>query len=178
DRSPPRVCENPQEPTSWRIVFSIALFPIAATALFLLRLAKSRRIFYAQIECLCFRTGCTPSRPPAQVLSVRFYPLDSQRGLQRRPVVFEVGGWETGYFRRFVPAPYADGVFRKGQSLELGNFLGGEGAALQRKAAHRARRETREISGIGRAKVALCRDVQPHRFGHGRTKGRQQVLGA
>ena len=43
----PRVCENAQEPTSWRIVFSIALFPIAATALFLFRLAKSRRIFYA-----------------------------------------------------------------------------------------------------------------------------------
>ena len=42
----PRVCENAQEPTSWRIVFSIALFPIAATALFLFRLAKSRRIFY------------------------------------------------------------------------------------------------------------------------------------
>ena len=55
--SRPRVCENGQEPTSWRIVFSIALFPIAATALFLLRLAKSRRIFYAQTECLCFRTG-------------------------------------------------------------------------------------------------------------------------
>src|SRR5215467_11353374 len=55
----PRVCENPQEPISWRIVFSIALFPIAATALSLLRLAKSRRIFYAQIECLCFHTGLT-----------------------------------------------------------------------------------------------------------------------
>src|SRR5262249_37637430 len=61
DRCRPRVCENAQEPTSWRIVFSIALFPIAATALFLLRLAKSRRIFYAQIECLCFRTGWTLS---------------------------------------------------------------------------------------------------------------------
>src|SRR5215469_8647914 len=53
----PRVCENAQEPTSWRIVFSIALFPIAATALFLFRLAKSRKIFYAQIDCQCFRTG-------------------------------------------------------------------------------------------------------------------------
>ena len=44
------------EPTRRRIVFSIALFPIAAT-LFLFRLTKSRRTFYAQIECLCFHTA-------------------------------------------------------------------------------------------------------------------------
>jgi hypothetical protein len=44
-----------------RIVFSIALFPIAATALFLFRLTKSRRTFYAQIECLCFPTAWTLS---------------------------------------------------------------------------------------------------------------------
>ena len=50
-----RLCENAQEPTRWRIIFSIALFSIAATALFLFRLTKSRRNFYAQIECLCFQ---------------------------------------------------------------------------------------------------------------------------
>src|SRR5438034_11771120 len=101
--------------------------------------------------------------------SVWSRPLDSQRGLQRRPVVFEVRGWDTGNFGRFVPAPYADGVFGKGQSPELGDFLGGEGTALQLKAAHRARRETREIAWIGRTKIALCRDMQAHRLGHGRT---------
>jgi hypothetical protein len=57
DRSRPRPCENAQEPTRRRIVFSIALFLIAATALFLSRLTKSRRAFYAQIECLCFHTA-------------------------------------------------------------------------------------------------------------------------
>src|SRR5262249_3207992 len=62
--SGPRLCENAQEPAIRRIVFSIALFPIPATALSLLRLAKSRRIFYAQIECLCFHTGWTRSARP------------------------------------------------------------------------------------------------------------------
>src|SRR5262249_6983092 len=65
-RFPPRLCENAQEPTTRRIVFSIALFPIAATALFLIRLTKSRRTFYAQIECLCFHTASVePARSGA-----------------------------------------------------------------------------------------------------------------
>jgi hypothetical protein len=81
----------------------------------------------------------TPSRPPVQVSSVRFYPLDSQRGLQRRPVVFEVRGWDTGHLGRFVPAPYADGVFGKGQSTELGGFVRDEGPALRRLLPNRAR---------------------------------------
>ena len=38
-------------------MFSIALSQSRATALFLFRLTKSRRIFYAQIECLCFHTA-------------------------------------------------------------------------------------------------------------------------
>ena len=42
----PRPCENAQEPTMRRIVFFIAHFPIAATALFFFRLTKSRRTFY------------------------------------------------------------------------------------------------------------------------------------
>src|SRR5215472_5344601 len=54
---PAHLCENAQEPTRRRIVFSIAVFPTAATALFLFRLTKSRRTFYAQIECLCFHTA-------------------------------------------------------------------------------------------------------------------------
>jgi hypothetical protein len=56
---PPRLCENAQEPTRRRIVFSIALLPTAATALFVSTLTKSRRTFYAQIECVCFHTACT-----------------------------------------------------------------------------------------------------------------------
>jgi len=43
------------------IIFSIDLFPIAATAIFLFRLTKSRKTFYAQIECLCFHTTSTQS---------------------------------------------------------------------------------------------------------------------
>src|SRR5215470_5521167 len=58
-RKPPRLCENAQEPTRRRIVFSIALFPVAATALLLFRLTKLSRTFYAQIECLSFHTAST-----------------------------------------------------------------------------------------------------------------------
>src|SRR5215472_2844762 len=58
-RKPPRLCENAQEPTRRRIVFSIALSPMAATALFVFRLTKSRRTFYAKIERLCFHTAST-----------------------------------------------------------------------------------------------------------------------
>jgi len=47
DRFGSRLCENGQEPTRRRIVFSIALFSIAAIALFFSRLPKSRRTFYA-----------------------------------------------------------------------------------------------------------------------------------
>src|SRR5262245_3454724 len=53
----PRLCENTQELTRRRIVFSIALFPTAATALFVFKLTKSRSIFYAKIERLCFHTA-------------------------------------------------------------------------------------------------------------------------
>jgi hypothetical protein len=50
----PRLCENVQEPTRRRIVFSSVLLPTAATALFVSRLTKSRMTFYAQIERACF----------------------------------------------------------------------------------------------------------------------------
>src|SRR6516165_2431712 len=56
-RSGWRLCENAQEPTRRRIIFSIALFPTAATALSSLDLTKLRRTFYAQIERLCFHTA-------------------------------------------------------------------------------------------------------------------------
>ena len=57
------LCKNAQEPTRQRIIFSVALFLIAATAILVFKLTKSRRIFYVQIECLCFHTASTPSRP-------------------------------------------------------------------------------------------------------------------
>jgi len=41
------LCENAQEATRRRIIYSIALFPIAATARFLFRLTKFTRTFYA-----------------------------------------------------------------------------------------------------------------------------------
>jgi len=59
---PAHLCENTQDPTRRRIVFSIALFLIAAAAPFLFRLTKSRRTFYAQIEYLCFHTASVEPR--------------------------------------------------------------------------------------------------------------------
>ena len=61
----PRLCENTHEPTRRRIVSSIALSPIAATAPFVFRLTKLRRIFYAKIERLCFHTASTHDRRTA-----------------------------------------------------------------------------------------------------------------
>ena len=46
DRSGARLCENAQEPTRRRIIFSIASFPIAATELFFFGMMKSRKTFY------------------------------------------------------------------------------------------------------------------------------------
>src|SRR5215472_18402713 len=86
-RAPTRIEEPPwveavwnaQEPTRRKIVFSIALFLIAATALFLSKLTKSRTVFYAQIECLCFHTpsvasghSATPERTETSRLSQSF----------------------------------------------------------------------------------------------------------
>src|SRR6516162_8445330 len=56
---PAHLCENSQEPTRWRIIFSITLLPIAATAPFVFRLTKSGRIFYAKIKRLRFHTAST-----------------------------------------------------------------------------------------------------------------------
>ena len=52
-----------------RIVFSIAHFLIAATALFLFRLTKSRKTFYVQVECLCFHTAWTQSGHRRETIS-------------------------------------------------------------------------------------------------------------
>jgi len=46
DRFGSRLCENAQEPTRRRIIFSIASFPIAATELFFFGMMKSRKTFY------------------------------------------------------------------------------------------------------------------------------------
>ena len=56
-RNGARLCENAQEPTTRRIIFSITLLPIAATAPFVFRLTKSGRIFYAKIKRLRFHTA-------------------------------------------------------------------------------------------------------------------------
>src|SRR5205809_157118 len=53
----PRLCENAQEPTRRRIVSSIAFFRGRPPALFVFRLTKSRRTFYAQIERQRFYTA-------------------------------------------------------------------------------------------------------------------------
>ena len=70
----------------WRIVFSIAFFPIAAAVLFLFKLTKSRRTFYAQIERLCFQTASTQSGrsfgPTGQALLPQFGPWSRQRYLE------------------------------------------------------------------------------------------------
>jgi len=98
-----RLCENTQEPTSRRIVSSIALFPIAATALFVFRLTKSRRIFYAQIERLCFHTasGITRRR---QRLSER--PLTGQqRSLAFCRLISADRGRKQKFKLRHYPAP-------------------------------------------------------------------------
>jgi hypothetical protein len=78
----PRLCENAQEPTRRRIVFSIALLPTAATALFVSTLTKSRRTFYAQSECVCFHTAwplCGHS--PAGMKSGRPRPPTFRNGM-------------------------------------------------------------------------------------------------
>ena len=65
--------------------------------------------------------------------------LGSQCGEERRPVLFERRGFESGHFGRLIPLADADGIGGKGQRAEFGCFAGGEGPALQREAAHRPR---------------------------------------
>src|SRR5215471_14059039 len=79
--SRPSLCENVQEPTTRRIIFSIALFPIAASVLFLFRLTKSRRTFYAQIERLCFHTGSTQSGLSVESTATAFTTMAVESGL-------------------------------------------------------------------------------------------------
>src|SRR6516162_10464539 len=57
-----RPCENVGERRNRRIVFSIALFGQPPSELLVLRLKKSRRTFYAQIECRSFRTASVERR--------------------------------------------------------------------------------------------------------------------
>ena len=96
DQKGSRLCENAQEPTRRSIIFSIDLSPNAATALFLFRLTKSRRTFYAQIECLCFHTA---SVEPCRSISV--------------PRMAGSGAEETWSWRQCVT------VFTEGRDPEL-----------------------------------------------------------
>src|SRR5215470_6839572 len=79
------LCENVQEPTTRRIIFSIALFPIAASVLFLFRLAKSRRTFYAPIERLCFHTGSVGSSLSMAVVGASEDPCWDRQQIDDQP---------------------------------------------------------------------------------------------
>jgi hypothetical protein len=57
DRFGARPCENVRERRNPRIVFSIAFFGQPPPELLVLRLKKSRKTFYAQIERASFRTA-------------------------------------------------------------------------------------------------------------------------
>jgi hypothetical protein len=59
-------CENVRERRTRRIVFSIAFFRQPLPELLVLRLKKSKRTFYAQIERGSFRTASVESRPSAR----------------------------------------------------------------------------------------------------------------
>jgi hypothetical protein len=61
-REPPRPCENVRERRNPRIVFSIAFFGQPPPELLVLRLKKSRKTFYAQIERGSFRTASVDLR--------------------------------------------------------------------------------------------------------------------
>jgi hypothetical protein len=77
------LCADTQELTRRKIVFYIALFPTAATALFILKLTKSRSIFYAKFERLCFHTASTRNRPP--LMSHKPAEIGWQAGLAELP---------------------------------------------------------------------------------------------
>ena len=57
-----RPCENVRERRNRGTVFSIAVFGQPPSELLVLRLKKSRRTFYAQIECRSFRTASVERR--------------------------------------------------------------------------------------------------------------------
>ena len=61
-------------------------FSVAATALFLFRLTKSRRTFYAQIECLCFHTASTLCGHSHQISAPANRFLEREAGDFNNPV--------------------------------------------------------------------------------------------
>src|SRR6516165_3529360 len=87
-------------------------FSVAATALFLFRLTKSRRTFYAQIECLCFHTA---SGMRSRSRRRGFAPaIGSVRGPSR-----ERGATgETGRFRPSKGAVEAAGFGHRGRHTQ------------------------------------------------------------
>ena len=66
-------------------------FSVAATALFLFRLTKSRRTFYAQIECLCFHTASTLCGHSHQISAPANRFLEREAGDFNNPVDARVG---------------------------------------------------------------------------------------
>ena len=64
-----RPCENVRERINRRIVFSIAFFGQPLRDLLVLRLKKSKRTFYAQIERGSFRTASVDSRQTLRALN-------------------------------------------------------------------------------------------------------------
>src|ERR1700731_298675 len=90
DRFRPRLCENAQEPTRRRIVFSIAFFRGRPPAIFVSRLTKSGRTFCARIERQRFYTAwprerksggkvrCFRSAPIAVIRTRAIEPPDSE----------------------------------------------------------------------------------------------------
>jgi hypothetical protein len=64
-----------------------------------------------------------------------------------------------------VPLAHAHGLPGIGFVLERSNFLRGHRAALKFKRMDRCATELRKVLRIGRAQIALRRNVQAHRFG-------------
>src|SRR5215472_13501375 len=111
---PAHLCENAQEPTRRRIIFSIALFPTAATALFSLDLTKSRRTFYAQIERLCFPTASTLS---SRLLAVTAMQELSERHRRSSRLTRRLG--EGNALTQGVDSPYNNAPAAKGEPPPL-----------------------------------------------------------
>jgi hypothetical protein len=80
------------------------------------------------------------------------------------------------------PARANGGANAGGRRVRQRHELAGLGvthrAALHRQRVDRCLRQLREVRRLGRAQVALGRDVQPHWLGHGRREPRTQPRGA
>ena len=77
-----------------------------------------------------------------------------------------------------IPAPQANGGLRVGQRRKRGDFLCRHGPTLLAKRVHLGGRQPAEILGLGRAEIALGRDMQPHRLADSRVKALRQPFAA